>query len=436
MKKWLKFFGISFFSHSISKEGAKRGYANVFLSFILALVFLWTGFVGGDLLPFGAHYNNSPDFMATAQAVLANADTDKRIDATIEQGVLKAKKHGTEYTESLLVNTFESDADRQSYSKNGYNVVVDMRPANTLAEVEAYCVSNDGNNTVISYDDYLTLSEVARLNFDFRLKYTGNALELSDEAVESYRIYVNGLSDENKTETERLASELAQKSIAKDEYNRAIYELYFTNYYPEISAYESTSKVPLLRNYYLHQYISQGVTKYLLIFDDYLTGSFETKSGIDVSFYGFYSNLENGALVADGLSQKEANKSVDSFIRDSFGETWILSVYAYAMNVLTLVPFLALMLMVAALLIYSILKLRGIGSVASLGAMFKIIGSFVWFCGVISAVITVIIAFFVGRDVIGILPIVLFFVALLIRAVIFAIKESKLYIEQSEQQEA
>ena len=174
----------------------------------------------------------------------------------------------------------------------------------------------------------------------------------------------------------------------------------------------------------------------MLIFDDYLTGSFETKSGIDVSFYGFYSNLENGALVADGLSQKEANKSVDSFIKDSFGETWILSVYAYAMNVLTLVPFLALMLMVAALLIYSILKLRGIGSVASLGAMFKIIGSFVWFCGVISAVITVIIAFFVGRDVIGILPIVLFFVALLIRAVIFAIKESKLYIEQSEQQEA
>ena len=30
----------------------------------------------------------------------------------------------------------------------------------------------------------------------------------------------------------------------------------------------------------------------------------------------------------------------------------------------------------------------------------------------------------------------MFFVALLIRAVIFAIKESKLYIEQSEQQEA
>jgi len=60
-------------------------------------------------LPFFVHYGNSPDFTATARAVLANADVDKRIDAEIENGVLKLKTQGGEYTQSLLVNTFVSD---------------------------------------------------------------------------------------------------------------------------------------------------------------------------------------------------------------------------------------------------------------------------------------------------------------------------------------
>ena len=167
MRKWFRFFFLSFFSHKLAKEGAKRSYTNCFFGFLFALIFLWAGFVGGDMLPFGAHYNNSPEFMAVARGLFANTDESKRIDAVIENGVLKARKQGGTYTERLLVNTFESDADQQDYSVNGYQVAVDLRPADTLAEVEAYCVSNDGKDTVISYEEYLTLSDVAKLNFDF-----------------------------------------------------------------------------------------------------------------------------------------------------------------------------------------------------------------------------------------------------------------------------
>ena len=259
MKKWFRFFCLSFFSHRISKEGARRGYANAFLGFILALVFLWSGFVGADMLPFGVHYNNSPDFMATAHAVFANADTNKRIDAEIKNGVLKLKNHSGEYAEDLFVNTFERDADKQNYAINGYNIVVDSRPGDTLAEVEAYCVSNDGKNTVISYEEYLTLSDVAKLNFDFKLRYTGNALVLDDESVKDYRAYVDGLHEENKDKTEKLEKDLSENLITESEYNRAIYELYFASYYPQITEYEGASKVPLLRNYYQHQYISNGI---------------------------------------------------------------------------------------------------------------------------------------------------------------------------------
>ena len=435
MKKWFKFFGLSFFEHKSAKEGARRGYTNVFLGFILALVFLWSGFVGGDMLPFGTHYNNSPDFMATAQAVFANHDVEKRIDAEIQDGDLKLKKQGGEYGESLLVNTFENDADKQNYSVGGYNIVVDSRPANTLAEVEAYCVLNDGSNTEISYQEYLALTDVTKLNFDFKLRYTGRALELTDEMVEGYRTFVNESSDENKVETERLAKELAENKITSSEYNRAIYELYFVNYYPEITAYESTSKVPLLRNYYYHQYISKGTNNYLFVFDDYMTGSFETKGGIDVSFHGFYGNMENGTVVADGVAQDVANKSVDSFIKDAFKSIGILNLYAYAVNVLSLAPFIALMLLVATLLSYSILKLRCVESITSLGATLKIVGSFMWFSSVVSAAATVIMAFFVGRNLIAVLPPVLFFATLAIRAIAFVIKEGKLYTQQLEQQE-
>ena len=433
MKKWFKFFHFSFFSHKLAKEGAKRGYASFFLSFILTLVFLWTGFIGGDMLPFSAHYNNSPDFKAVTRLVFANPDLDKRIQAEIENGALKVKKNDVTYVEDIIVNTASNENDKQNYSVNGYIVVIDTRPADTLAEVEAYCISNDGKNTVISYDDYLTLSEVARLNFDFKLRYTGNAHELDDELVAGYREYIDSLSDENKNAAEALANDLSENKITRFEYNKAIYELYFTSYYPEITDYEATSKVPLLRNYYYHQYINEGKDKYLFIFDDYMAGSFETQNGIHVSFYGFYDDLENGTLIADDISQASANELADKFIKESFDAIWTLNVYACVINVFSLIPFIALMPMVITLLAYSIFRLRVAEGINSFGSMFKIVGSFMWFSSIISAVLTVVISFFVQRNLITALPLTLFFVVLAIRSILFVIKESKLYIKQLEQ---
>ena len=436
MKKWFKYFFLSFFSHETSRGGVKRGYTNVFLGFFLALVFIWSGFTCGDMLPFGVHYDNSPDLKATLHSVFANADIDKRIEAEIEKGDLKLKKQGSEYTEALLVNTLENDSDRQNYSVNGFNIVVDSRHASTLAEVEAYCISNDGKERVISYEDYLTLSDVARLNFDFKLRYTGNALLLDDESVESYGQYLTGLGGESKTTVEKLKSDLAEGLITKTEYNRAVYENYFVSYYPEIVSYENSSKVPLLRNYYYHEYISQGINNYVLIFDDYMTGSFETKGGTTHSFYGFYSGLDDGALVRSGASAVEADRSVDGFVKNSFRANWFLNAYAYIINIITLSPFIALMIMVAALLTYSVLRLRGVESVTSIGAMLKIVGSFTWFSGAASAIISVVIAFFVSQNVLGMIPILTFFIILVIRSIIFAVKENKLFVKQSEQQES
>ena len=335
-----------------------------------------------------------------------------------------------------MVNTLENDGDRQNYSVNGFNIIVDSRHASTLAEVEAYCISNDGKETVISYEDYLTLSDVARLNFDFKLRYTGNALLFDDESVESYKQYLTSLGGDSKATVEKLENDLAKGLITKTEYNRAVYENYFVSYYPEIGSYENSSKVPLLRNYYYHEYISRGINNYVLIFDDYMTGSFETRGGTTHSFYGFYSGLDDGALVRSGASSAEANRSVDGFVKNSFRANWFLNAYAYIINIITLSPFIALMIMVAALLTYSVLRLRGVESVTSVGAMLKIVGSFTWFSGAASAVISVVIAFFVSQNVLGMIPILTFFIILVIRSIIFAVKENKLFVKQSEQQES
>ncbi len=434
MKKWFRFFGLSFFSNKISKESVKRGYSNAFLGFTLALVFMWVGFLFGDMLPFGVHYNNSPDFKATVHTVLANTDAARRIDAKIEDGILKAKKPGGEYTEGLLINTFESDADREVYSVNGYGVVVDTRPAGTLAEVEAYCVSNDGKNTAISYSDYLTLSDVAKLNFDFKLKYTGKELELDDETVAEYLLYLDGTGDENKSKIAELTNNLAESRISKNEFNTEIYKLYFTNYYPEITSYEATSKVPLLRNYYYHEYVSKDVGKYFFIFNDCMLGSFETKGGIKIQFYGFYSELEEGYLLLADDSADKANAAADRFIKSSFRANIGLNAYAYFVNTVTIVPFIALMLMVATLLTYSLLRLNGVESISSLGAMIKIVGSYVWFSGAVSGVLSIVIMLFANRSLINVLPPVLFFMTLVVRSIVFATAEARRHKQQSEQQ--
>ena len=386
------------------------------------------------MLPFSAHYKNSPDFQATAQSVFANSDPSSRIIISIQSGRLMAKKQDGEYTDGLLVNTFESDSDKATYSVNGYHVVVDTRSASALAEIEAYCISNDGKNIEISYPDYLSLSDVAKLNFDFKIRYTGRELLLDDVSVVNYRSYVESLGDEKKLECEKNASELAEGKITKDEYNRAIYQLYFTNYYPEISNYESTSKVPLLRNYYYHQYIKAGESKYLFVFDDYLTGAFETKGGIKYSFYGFYNKVSEGVLLPDGIAQSEANRLVDDFIRKSFNSVLPLTLYAHAMNIFSFIPFIALMPMVVTLLAYSILKLKGVESITSLGAMFKVIGSYIWFSGVIAAVLSLIMSFFVQQNILMTLPLILFFIALAIRSMVFAVREGIAYEKKLEQQ--
>ena len=239
--------------------------------------------------------------------------------------------------------------------------------------------------------------------------------------VNSTPLY-SAISNNNYEIAEYLIKEGALSGKRLDEYNRSVYELYFANYYPDISVYESTSRVPLLRNYYYHEYISQGIDKYIFIFDDCVSASFETDGGTEVSFYGFYSNMEDGAVIND---ETEHTESVDSFMKQLIRSIAPLTMYAYAMNIFSMIPFIALMPLVVTLLAYSVLKIGGIETVSTFGATFRILGSYVWFSALISAVLTVVASFIVSPKAVSSLPLALFFVALVLRSLMFAVREVK-----------
>lgn len=432
MKDWIKFFFLSFFSNKRSKEAVKRGYTNLFLALILALVFLCVGAIQAEALPFGTHYNNATGFNSMVRGAFMYPDRVDGVSVLIDNGELKAKIEG-EYTKALIVDTFNSEEDEQVYSKNGYQLLIDTRSADTLAEVQALCVCTDEQKMVISYEEYLTLNEVAKKNFEFKLKYTGKELILDDVTIQSYKAYLDGKGDQNKTLAQELLDKLEDGKITKSQYNRGIYELYFSCYYPSIIQYETTSKVPLLRNYYFHELIDNGEQKFLMIFDDCMVGSFETDGGIDVFFYGFYDGIADGKLIEENFSDSSRLNAVDNLIKDAYKATIDLSAYIYIMNTISLVPIVVLMGIVVAMLMHSILSLKGVRTSKTLGTSIKIVGSYVWLSGLITAILTIAMAFIVQRNLITMLSLVIFFVTMLVRTIVFVvaqIKERKIELQE------
>lgn len=414
MKNWLKFFGLSFFSNKIAKDGISRSLANFFCSVILALIFICAGLIGGDYLPFSTHYNRASDFKATVE----NAFTcqDNAIKISVESGKISVAVGEGDYSQGLKVDTFVSQEDKSVYAKYGYDLVIDTRDAFAYAEFEAFCVSNDNKNTKITYEEYLTLSDVAKYNFEFKLEYLNKQKIITDAMAQDYKTYLLTCGDQVKSKLDSIEQAKSSGELSAQKYNDKIYELYFSVYYPSITAYETTSPVPLVRNYYYHNYVNANKNKFLIIFNDALIGSFFTDKGTEVDFYGTYQKFsnENIPLTSSGA---------DYFIKQSFKSTASFSVYIYVMNVLRLVPFIAIMPVLLALIVNSILKLKGVKTFKAFSGVLKVVGSFTHFAGLFTAILTVILAFLFGRSVLGLVPIIIFFVVLLIRSVILIIDE-------------
>lgn len=403
MIKWLRFFFLGFFSDKISKEGARRGYLNLALSFILALCLLFCGLMAADMAPFRSHYNNSEPFRRFLYNAFAS---ENRINLKTLDGTVSAETDGG-FSAALVADTYTSEEDRAKYSLGGYNLVVDTRPSTVYDDFEAYCVAGDG--TEITYADYLALTDAEKSGYEFKVRYTRNELILTEQLSAEHESYLAGLQSGEHYES-YLSLAAKKGELSSEEYGKELYALYIKAYYPGLT------EIPLLRNYYYYNYLGDGTNgKFLFLFDDTCIGSFVTDGGLAVTFYGYYGGAENGILIGEGADEAQAQKSVDDFFVSAFHATASLSAYVYVMNLIRMIPFVLFMPIVVALIAFCVLRLLKSDWGKKYGECLKIVGAYMLVSSLLAAVVALIGGFFVQRNALFAVILVAFFAILLVR---------------------
>ena len=135
MLNWLKFTFGSYYSNKTSKEGANRSFWNVIFALFIMLVILTAFLSTGFNYSFATHYNNSLKYQEFLHNAFTIEDESKRINIQVletpEGQVAKSivAFYGNNSENEALINTFTNISDKETYSLNGYNLIVDTRPS-------------------------------------------------------------------------------------------------------------------------------------------------------------------------------------------------------------------------------------------------------------------------------------------------------------------
>lgn len=391
MKDWLKFIGLSFFSDDIAKSAAKRGIGNIIFAAFMTVVFLLLGAIFATVFTFEANYVNTPELAATVEAAFSS---DMMFE--INAGKLNA---------SAAVDTVKNDTDKSKYYR-GYDIIIDTRDANTFDEFTAYCESKSGKR--ISYEEYLNLDADIKTLYTFGIEYSGKERVIDDEWVEKCETYLGAAQD--KTTADAYAE---VKKLPATEYRFALYNLYVKTYYPDLSAYETGGNAPKTRNYYYHEYGNRSKTVYF--FNDSAIGLYETKYGAAHVFYGYYSDMADGAI---GKSADEIRR----FIFDCADGAASIVVYNCVMNFFMLIPFTVVIVLAEAVLLFCLTKLLKLEDI-KFGAAAKTECSFLLVSSLISALITFGLGFLVSETLIYWLIGVALFAVLSVRTAVMLIRD-------------
>ena len=404
----LKIFGLGFFSDKYAEKAIKGGFGLLSINIILAIVVIFFGSVFAEFSAFYPRYDSAADFDRTVNNLFAPSDKDNEISLFIgEDKCVTASRGGGAYEKTMLVNTFLSGDDRAAYSSGGFNVVIDTRDAYLYDDFEAYCESNGGDGSTITYEEYLTLTEVAKKNYDFKIRYTPNEVDLSDEKTGERVDYL--LNNAGSAEAiEKLNNELSTGEISDTAYKNDVWVLYVKSYYPDLSEYETTADAPLVRNYYYYNYTLKGENDYLFVFSDSIVGSFTAADGNVEEFYGFFVKFPYGRITDS-----------KSFVKTAYSASVDLHIYVGLMNVMRFMPLYILMPLVAVLISYLIVYIGEREKARKFSEVLKIISSFILWSAIFAVAITAVLSFFIKREMIFTIVSVLYFVVIMIRSIIW-----------------
>jgi len=394
-KDRLKFFGLSYFSDKIARTAPQFGFGTLCLGLILSFLFFFCGYLASDTVPFSTHYENAGQY----KEFINSAFSDGGLSVTLSGKKAKAEK---------IVNTYISEDDKSAYAKNGYNLIVDTRPSDMLIEFTQAAVKGE---TEISYESYLALSEAERSGYKLQNRYTDKQLTINSDLIEKCTSYLNGVSADNAKAAaayDKLKSE--RGNYSEEEYGKELYYLYVNYYYSSVSSVLHGSKAPVLRDYYYTNFIVNGNAYYFYLFDEMCAGSFETDGGVPVVYGGYFTKCADGEV-----------SDIGGLIKDSFYATVGYMTTSYFMGAMMQLPYLILIPIILALILWGIGKGVKNGWEKSFSGCFKTVSAFVWFSGLLTALITFVLSFFLSaRLTYAYMPLT-FALLLLVRTAVYCI---------------
>lgn len=398
MKNKVKFFFLGYFSNQTAKQAQKRGLGIMFLSIVLSVFLLLFGLIASSTLPVSFLYRNSGDLCATVEKTFADVQmtvvNGKIIAGTAEQG------------NRLVVNTVINQQDKQSYSVNGFDVVVDTRPVELFDDFTAVCVAENGNE--ILYEDYLSLDSETKSLYTFQIKYSGNERVIDEPWQDRCEEYLNTLSDE------AIAEDYTEvKKLSGDEYLNALYELYVKAYYPDLSMYETGGAAPKLRNSYTQNYSENK--NILFVFDDSLVVRFTSGIGEQHVYYGFYLDMPDGAVNINF-------NNIHAFFLQSFKNANVITVYSCIINFIMIMPYLIFISFIVIIIMYCLCKITDKEQM-KFGSVAKIACNFLLWTVIFTDLIALMLSLFISQSRLFGMVCVIFFAVFLLRAVIFVIAE-------------
>jgi len=398
MKEWLKVFGLGFFNDRLAEKSAGYGFVSIVLSIVFSFVFFMFGFFAADVVPFGSHYRHAHSY----REFVHNAVTAQQIEVVDGKGVC-----------ADIVNTYTSDADREKYAINGYDLIIDTRASDTLIEFSRIAVYGGKE---ISYDEYVGLSEADKANYTLKEIYTDSELVLSADRIEKFERYLDSISregtDEYNAEAAAAYSKIKEENSSADEYGKEIYYLYVEYYYSGLESALMSAKAPVLCDYYYINYVLTDNDRYLYLFDNICIGSFVTDKGIPSVFTGYYKDCKADVLDA---------QTADGFIKDVFYSSVKYSMSSYFTGAMQMAPAYILIPVIVGLLMFLISKATKNTFGAKFGACYKVVNTFAWVSALLTGLTTFLLGFVTfARKLYLFMPLI-FAVILILRTAVFYI---------------
>lgn len=394
-KERLKFFGLSYFSDKIARKAPQFGFGTLCLGLLFAFMFFFCGYLAADSVPFSCHYENAGQY----KEFLNSAFSDDGLSVTVSDKKANAEN---------LINTYTNGDDKVTYVKNGYNLIVDTRPSDMLIEFTQTAVKGE---TEISYESYLLLTEAEKSGYKIKNNYTDKKLTITAELIKKYTDCLDGISADNaklKAELDKLKVE--RENYTEEKYGTELYYLYVNYYYDSVSSVLHGAKAPVLRDYYYANFIVNGNAYYFYLFDAMCAGSFKTDSGVPVVFGGYFNKCADGKVT-----------DIGGLIKDAFYSTVGYLTTSYFMGAMAQLPYLILIPIIIALLLWGIGKCVRNGWEKSFSGCFKIVSAFMWVSGLLTALITFVFSFFVSARLMYAYMPLTFALLLLVRTVIYCI---------------